>query len=115
MLQMRFAQRNSDKMRFSTAFSRSQYLLTSTITYYRLTGGEQHDNIILDGLVSNLSPLRNNMRDEIPGLLGIIGLTAAVIGTCGVIAIQSLTLTPLIIGGAAIVVSVWAVQAINKR
>ena len=55
------------------------------------------------------------MQNETPGLLGIIGLTAAVIGTCGVIAIQSLTLTPLVIGGAAVVISVWAVQAINGK
>ena len=55
------------------------------------------------------------MQNETPGLLGIVGLVAALIGTCGVIAIQSLTLTPLIIGGAAVVVSVWAVQAVNKK
>ncbi|MEI8376102.1 MAG: hypothetical protein WCJ35_25060 [Planctomycetota bacterium] len=55
------------------------------------------------------------MQNEIPGLVGIIGLTAAVIGTCGVIAVQSATIVPLVIGGAAVVVSVWAVQAVNKR
>ena len=54
------------------------------------------------------------MRGEIPGFPGIVGLIAALIGTCTIITVQSGMIVHWFICGASIVVSLWAVKAVNQ-